>query len=109
MSKPQIKRIGHELMTWRESENLSQSELAERAGVNQATISRVERGLSTSPQALHKLCTLAGVDVHKKDLAYAPELSAALDRVWDGSEEQAQTIAILLMAANSISNANSSK
>ena len=53
-----------QLMELREKHGLTQSELAERCGIDQADISRIERG-STSPTArtLQRIADALGADV----------------------------------------------
>lgn len=109
VSKPQYKRIEAEFNAWRKSRKLSQNEVALRAGASQAAVSRVIRGETENPQLLNNLCTMAGVDVHKKDPSYSPALASALNEIWDGTDEQAQMIAILLYSANQIATNNTSR
>lgn len=107
--KPQFKRIEAEFNAWRSRENLSQNDVAERVNATQATVSRVIRGQTENPQLLNRLCTMAGVDVHKKDPSYSPVLAAALNEIWDGTDEQAQLIAMLLLSANRIATNNAAR
>jgi transcriptional regulator with XRE-family HTH domain len=104
--KPQFQRIESEFNAWRADQHLSQNDVAKRVGATQATVSRVIRGEISNPQLLHKLCTMAGVDVHKKDPSYSSSLTTALNEVWDGSEEQGQLIAVLLYSANRLTSSN---
>ena len=53
-----LRDFGAELRRCRETANLSQNQLAERSGVSQSTISRMERGLAARA-ALWKLIMLA--------------------------------------------------
>jgi transcriptional regulator with XRE-family HTH domain len=107
--KPQYKRIEVEFNAWRKSQNLSQADVAERVEATQPMVSRVIRGQIENPQLLNRLCTMAGVNVHKKDPSYSPVLSAALDEIWDGSDDQAQMIAMLLLSANRIATNNAAR
>lgn len=49
MSDPDFKWFGKNLRSFRERAKLSQRELADRAGMNQSTYSRLERGVTSVP------------------------------------------------------------
>ncbi|HWJ69145.1 MAG TPA: helix-turn-helix domain-containing protein [Sphingobium sp.] len=51
---------GERIAERRASANLSQSELARRAGVSQATIAKLEKGISTSSSHLHRIARELG-------------------------------------------------
>lgn len=97
--KPQFKRIAAEFEAWLEKKNLSQTEAGKRFGASQSTVSRVIRGEVDNSQLLNSLCTEAGIDVHKKDPAYSDALTAAINEVWDGTDQGARDIAQLLYDA----------
>ena len=79
---------------------ISQSQVAENTGVHQSQISRVLAGRfkRASPNAL-KLCKYAS-DLRGGEPTASPaeELSAALNRIWDGTTEHAQALVSVLDA-----------
>jgi transcriptional regulator with XRE-family HTH domain len=88
---------------WRDREGISEPELANRVGVSQPAVSRVLTGERPNSQILEKLCQISGIDILKKDPLCSPNLAAALDAVWDGTEHRAKALATLLMAADQLS------
>jgi hypothetical protein len=70
----------------------------------QSQISRALKGqLPESSTAFHKLCTAAGVAVHKTVHPWdSRTITTAVEDVWDGTEEGARAIALLLLAARAL-------
>lgn len=66
-----LRRFGAELRRCREQAGLSQMMLAERSGVAQSTISRLERGLAAHA-AMYKLVLLIAALGRRLPLAYCP-------------------------------------
>lgn len=98
----QQKNLGRLVEVWRNERDLTQKELAQQLGVSQATVSKAISGTLEGADTLSKLCALAGIDTNIKDPRWSPILAQALDTVWDGSEHQAQAIAMLLIAAHQL-------
>ena len=72
------KRLGARVAAHRRTKRLSQEQLAERVGVNPATISRLERGSTTpSIETLAKIADALRVELH--DLFEASTGSSARD------------------------------
>ncbi len=70
-------RLGHSIRVAREARNLSQAELAERAGVSRPTISLLENGL-VSDLGVKKVAAIADVlglalDMRRKAVQRAPD------------------------------------
>lgn len=102
--KRDITEIVAELDAWRKEKNLSQKDLAEMLKVGQPTVSRLLRGQLPSAQSFHSLCITAGISVHKTvDPWSSPIITAAVRDAWDGSEEGARAIVMLLVAARHLS------
>ena len=53
--------VGLKIKTLREARNLSQGELAERAAISQAQISRIENGKYRSIKALQRIAAALGI------------------------------------------------
>jgi transcriptional regulator with XRE-family HTH domain len=81
---------------------MSQAELAAKAKVSQSTVSRALRGgTERHSKARHRLCIYAGirelpVKASKEDAA--KRVIRAFDRIWDGSEAHAVSIATVIDA-----------
>lgn len=107
----QIKRpmseVAADIKQWMKAEGISQNSLAKRLGIPQSQVSRALKGhLPESSTAVNKLCTIAGVSVHKTVNPWDSKiLTVALEDAWDGSEESARAIALLLVAARALSSA----
>lgn len=105
MQPPTIPVINQELRILRRNAGLSQMELASRLGVNQSTVSVVERGGTTTTEIVDawvKACEgrLTVIPASADPWAGIPEtLRAAASevaRLWAGAEESTRN-AILLM------------
>jgi transcriptional regulator with XRE-family HTH domain len=89
-----------------EAHNLTQSELAKVAKVNQSTVSRI---LSGNPQrsgkALKALCNYAGIEVEKAASSTTDPKKLIMDtfiRIWDGSNLHAETVARIIDALRNV-------
>lgn len=102
--KREISEVVTELRDWQRREKLSQAEIAERLNVGQPTVSKLLKGQLPDAPSFHKLCTVAGITVHKPVEPWSSAiLTQAVGETWDGSDEGAQAIALLLLAARRIS------
>lgn len=57
--------VGATIRRLREERGLDQAGLADRAGVSQQAISKIERGASAEPKSLPRLCKVLGVTVEQ--------------------------------------------
>lgn len=78
-----MRLIGEKIKTLRQEQNLSISELADKAGVAKSYLSSIERNIQTNPsiQFIEKISQVLGVSVN--DLLNEPTLSdEELDDEW---------------------------
>jgi transcriptional regulator with XRE-family HTH domain len=61
---------GQKIRSFRESANMSQSELARKAGVKQPTIAAIESGEQKTARSLPKIASALGVDIWQLDPDY---------------------------------------
>lgn len=76
--------IGDKIKALRQSQNLSISELAEKAGVAKSYLSSIERNIQSNPsiQFIEKICDVLEVSVNELVLDYSPEEIEELDEEW---------------------------
>lgn len=80
-------------------EGISQKQLAERAGVNQSTVSRALQRTSLRRTAAHaRLCTY----MREHTTASPDPLMDAVRETWDGSQEHAAALAKLVLASREL-------
>jgi len=85
-----------------EREGISQSILAARAGVNQATVSRVLRRQPARRTAAYaRLCSYMQQYAAGTTASVNPALGAVRE-TWDGSEEHAAALARLILASREL-------
>jgi transcriptional regulator with XRE-family HTH domain len=94
--------IGKRLGEWCEDTGTTQEALAAQAGLSQPLVSKAIRGDSVSQKSLLRLCEIAGINPNKIELDSSPLLVTVLGEIWDGSEEHADAIAALLLAAKKL-------
>lgn len=95
--------VRNEIRTFLEEQELSQTELAEQAGVSQPTVSRAlhnQRERSTSQR--QKLIGYIRAQARRsRRQHYAPgvtRVTNAFERIWDGSEAHARAVASVIDA-----------
>jgi predicted XRE-type DNA-binding protein len=97
-------QIAEDLRRWMRDHQVSQSDVARRLGIRQPQVSRILAGnFSLRSRAVKTWCEEAEVALTvAAPLRPRPErreLVALLERVWDGSAEDAARVAALLRAA----------
>lgn len=101
-------QLGRDLERWRVESGLTQRDLSEIGKVSQGQISRILDGRATVvTPTVRRLTKAAGINVERLAVSNATanlrsQLHAELDRVWDGSEIQAQALTALLRATRSL-------
>ena len=82
---------------------LTQSQYAARAGVSQATVSRLlssDRFRGRMSSGIRALCSYAGISLvseQAKDVRTQEQLLSALESVWDGTESHAHALTRFLV------------
>jgi transcriptional regulator with XRE-family HTH domain len=106
---PQIKRPMSEVTAaieaWMKQAGFTKNSLAKHLNMPQSQVWRALKGqLPESSTALNRLCTAAGVSVHKTVGPWDSKIiTTAVEDAWDGTEEGARAIAMLLIAARALS------
>jgi transcriptional regulator with XRE-family HTH domain len=108
-----MQEAARRLIAFMAQNNLSQQELAHKAGVSQSSVSRV---LSKTPErrggARSKL--LAYASIHQSDIRCEPgkgtqKVVEAFERIWDGSELQANVVVRIIEALEDLSPINNAQ
>ena len=107
MNKPQLpdlqsRQLQLQALEWLKARGMTQGELAAAMNASQSQVSKALAGSTGGAQMLVRICDFIGLSLNKKEARWSPILAEALDRVWDGSDEQALVIASLLLAAEHV-------
>jgi transcriptional regulator with XRE-family HTH domain len=101
-----MQEISEQLHAYMRARKLSQSELASRAGVNQATVSRALRKQPTRhSRALQRLCIYADIEYGegpKSTTSSSKLIIEAFQEVWDGTDAHAAAIARIIQASKGL-------
>ncbi len=93
-----------ELESLLKHKGITQSELAERAGVSQPTVSRARRRVpGRNSRSYRQLCSYIRKELNEISLPN-PACDAVVE-IWDGSPEHAEALATLIRAAGNLSRA----
>jgi transcriptional regulator with XRE-family HTH domain len=85
-----------------EAEHLSQAELAKRAGVSQATVSRALRHAPKKRSAAQASLVRFIQERRTVSIDAATPLTDAIRETWDGSHEHAEALAKLILATREL-------
>jgi transcriptional regulator with XRE-family HTH domain len=98
--------IAADLSQWLKAEGRTQAGVAAEANITQPHLSRILAGMFKPGRsaAAERLCNLAGVPLREERtrIDRNVRLMRALERLWDGTPEDAERLADLLVAAGDL-------